>query len=96
MTIGLMHVLVAYLKQHFPAFGKMADGTPIIIFGNGEWHKRRMHSTQSLAGALLRLKRLSCENRELAAGRCSPTFSLAGGRYACGRYHAEREHRVSL
>ncbi|WP_263418868.1 DUF421 domain-containing protein [Terriglobus albidus] len=41
-TVALMHVLVTALKQWFPAFGRVIDGTPVLIFENGEWHRERM------------------------------------------------------
>jgi uncharacterized membrane protein YcaP (DUF421 family) len=41
-TVALMHVLVTTLKLRFPAFGRVVDGTPVLIFENGEWHRERM------------------------------------------------------
>lgn len=37
ITIGLMHGLVSYLKQRFPSFGVLVDGTPLVILKDGEW-----------------------------------------------------------
>lgn len=42
ITVGLMHVLVAWLKQRFPGFGRIADGTPVVLFSNGKWHTHAM------------------------------------------------------
>jgi uncharacterized membrane protein YcaP (DUF421 family) len=42
-TIGLNHILVAWLKQRSVTFRKLADGTPIIIVENGHWHRERMY-----------------------------------------------------
>jgi uncharacterized membrane protein YcaP (DUF421 family) len=42
-TIGMNHVLVAWLKQKSVTFRKLADGTPIIIVENGHWHHDRMY-----------------------------------------------------
>ena len=41
-TIAMMHVLFSFLKQHFPRFGRIIDGTPVIVREGGEWHKGRM------------------------------------------------------
>jgi uncharacterized membrane protein YcaP (DUF421 family) len=43
-TVALMHLLVATLKQHFPAFGKVVDGTPVVVMENGQWHAARMNA----------------------------------------------------
>src|SRR5579875_2854751 len=37
ITIGLMHGLVSYLKQRFPRFGILVDGTPLVLLKDGEW-----------------------------------------------------------
>src|SRR5438445_12916145 len=44
MSVALMHLLVATLKQHFRAFGKLADGTPSVVLEEGEWHEHRMNA----------------------------------------------------
>src|SRR5688500_9697347 len=36
-TVALMHALFATLKQYSPRAERLIDGTPIIIFANGEW-----------------------------------------------------------
>jgi uncharacterized membrane protein YcaP (DUF421 family) len=41
-TIAMMHVLFTFLKQHFPRFGRIIDGTPVIVHESGEWQKKRM------------------------------------------------------
>jgi|SRR5947209_7461518 len=41
-TIVLMHVLVAGLKQCYPSFGRVADGTPVIVFDTGTWNHDSM------------------------------------------------------
>ncbi len=43
-TIGMNHVLVAWLKQKSVTFRKLADGTPVIIVENGHWHRDRMYN----------------------------------------------------
>jgi uncharacterized membrane protein YcaP (DUF421 family) len=42
MTIGMMHVLVAWLKQKFVSFRKIADGTPVIVVEHGDWNEHRL------------------------------------------------------
>jgi uncharacterized membrane protein YcaP (DUF421 family) len=42
-TVVMMHTLVAALKQWSPVFGRVADGTPVIVFGKGEWRTGEMH-----------------------------------------------------
>src|SRR5436305_15235121 len=43
LSIGLMHLLVSTLKQRFAWFGKMVDGTPVVVVEEGEWHEERMN-----------------------------------------------------
>lgn len=42
VTFGLMHRLVGWLKVHSPRFGRIVDGTPIIVFENGKFQEKRM------------------------------------------------------
>jgi uncharacterized membrane protein YcaP (DUF421 family) len=42
MTVGLCHVLVSMLRHRSPTLGRIIDGTPVVLLGRGEWHKRRM------------------------------------------------------
>lgn len=42
ITVALMHVLVAYLKQRFACFCRVADGTPVVLFSHGKWHTHAM------------------------------------------------------
>jgi uncharacterized membrane protein YcaP (DUF421 family) len=66
MTVGMMHVLVAWLKQKYPAFGRVVDGTPLVLMENGEWipetmHNMRVQDTDIMAAARARgLKDLTC------------------------------------
>lgn len=41
-TVAMMHVLVTYLKEKFPRFGIVVDGSPVLVFENGKWHDDRM------------------------------------------------------
>jgi uncharacterized membrane protein YcaP (DUF421 family) len=42
LTVSLIHVLIAMLKHKSERFGRIADGTPVIIFRRGEWLRDRM------------------------------------------------------
>ena len=41
-TIGLMHILVSWLKTHFPAIGRLVDTTPIVAYA--QWHWKRLRT----------------------------------------------------
>lgn len=42
MTFGLMHRPVAWLKARFPTFGRLVDGTPVILYEKGVFQEERM------------------------------------------------------
>lgn len=42
LTVGLMHRLVAAIKQKSPRFGAVVDGTPLTLLKNGEWQPEVM------------------------------------------------------
>lgn len=42
-TIGLTHSMVNYLKQRFPAVGRVVDGTPVVLMERGQWRRKQMH-----------------------------------------------------
>jgi uncharacterized membrane protein YcaP (DUF421 family) len=42
MTIALTHFVFAWLKQFSPAFGRIIDGTPLILLEKGQWHMETM------------------------------------------------------
>jgi uncharacterized membrane protein YcaP (DUF421 family) len=35
MSIGLTHFVIAWLKQRSPAFGRLVDGTPLVLYEKG-------------------------------------------------------------
>ncbi len=41
-TIGLMHLFVSWAKVRSDRFGRLIDGTPVVVFENGRWHEHRM------------------------------------------------------
>jgi uncharacterized membrane protein YcaP (DUF421 family) len=42
ITVAMMHVLFAWLKQISPRFGRIVDGTPLILLEKGERHVETM------------------------------------------------------
>jgi len=42
LAIGLMHRLVAWLKEVSPRFGAIIDGTPLVLIKDGEWQLETM------------------------------------------------------
>ncbi len=57
-SIALMHLLVATLKQHFPVFGKIVDGTPVTVVERGQWHDERMNALRIQAQDVMAAARL--------------------------------------
>jgi uncharacterized membrane protein YcaP (DUF421 family) len=41
-TIALMHILVSWAKSRSSWFGRIVDGTPVVVFEIGQWHEDRM------------------------------------------------------
>jgi len=42
IVVGLLHRVVAQLKQRFPGFGRLVDGTPLVLIKNGQWQTEVM------------------------------------------------------
>jgi uncharacterized membrane protein YcaP (DUF421 family) len=42
MTIGITHYLMAWLRQVSPRFGRIVDGTPLVLLERGRWHTETM------------------------------------------------------
>jgi uncharacterized membrane protein YcaP (DUF421 family) len=68
IAIGLMHRLVSWLR--FPVFGKIADGTPLVVLKNGKWQTEIMEN--------MRLQDMDV----MAAARTKEVKSLANVKYA--------------
>jgi len=56
VTIGLMHVLVAWLKLRSAAFRKVVEGTPIVMKSGDQWdetalRRSRLHVEDVMAAA---------------------------------------------
>ena len=79
-SIGLMHVSVTKLKRWSPWFGRLVDGTPIIVYERGEWHQNRMRGLRIL------------ESDVMAAVRQKGLMRLEQVRYAV----VERDGKVSI
>ena len=52
-SIGLMHVWVSTLKRWIPWFGRVVDGTPVIVYEQGEWHQDRMRVLRLLESDIM-------------------------------------------
>src|SRR3954471_7925541 len=46
VTIGLMHVMVAWLKQRSVRFRKLVDGTPVVLRQDGKWRDDLIHEAR--------------------------------------------------
>jgi uncharacterized membrane protein YcaP (DUF421 family) len=46
MAIALTHFVFAWLKQVSPAFGRIIDGTPLVLLEKGKWHTETMAKTR--------------------------------------------------
>jgi uncharacterized membrane protein YcaP (DUF421 family) len=79
-TIGLMHILVSWLKMHWNWFGRVVDGTPVVVFEQGQFNDTRMRQ--------LRLT----EQDVMAAARQRGLMRLDQVRYAV----AERDGKISI
>ena len=79
-TIGLLHVGVSWLKARAPWFGRLVDGTPVVIFEDGQWHRERMRALRML------------EADVMSAARQRGLMRLDQVRYAI----AERDGKVSI
>ena len=79
-TIGLMHILASWGKTHSAWFGRIIDGTPVVVFEHGEFNHRRMRR--------LRLN----EQDIMAAVRQRGLMRLEQVRYAV----AERDGKISI
>ena len=75
-----MHVSVSWLKARSPRFGRIVDGTPVVIYEDGAFHQDRMRSLRVL------------ESDVMAAARQRGLMRLEQVRYAV----AERDGKVSI
>jgi uncharacterized membrane protein YcaP (DUF421 family) len=43
LAVGCMHRTVSGLKLRYPKFGAVLDGTPLVLFKQGEWQQQVMN-----------------------------------------------------
>jgi uncharacterized membrane protein YcaP (DUF421 family) len=41
-AIAVTHYVMAWLKQKSPTFGRIVDGTPLVLLEKGKWHTETM------------------------------------------------------
>ncbi|HEY3627114.1 MAG TPA: YetF domain-containing protein [Terracidiphilus sp.] len=46
LAVALMHWGVSWLKSHYPRFGAIVDGTPLVLIENGVWRTEAMEGTR--------------------------------------------------
>ncbi len=80
MVVGFMHRLVSWLKQRFPRFGILLDGTPLVLLENGQWQSETLYK--------MRLN----DTDVMAAGRAQGLADLSQIQYAI----LERNGEVSI
>ena len=42
LTMGLAHLLLAFLRQRSSRFARLLDGTPLVLMENGRWREETM------------------------------------------------------
>lgn len=69
ITVGFMHSLFAFLRRKSPRFGRIVDGTPLVLLDKGEWRtttlsEMRVQDDDVMAAArdqgLERLDQIDC------------------------------------
>lgn len=70
LTVALLHRLVSYSKERFPALAAVIDGKPQILLSKGKWHMEAMYK--------MRLQ----DDDVMAAARTKGVKDLQGIEYA--------------
>src|ERR1700712_1410492 len=52
-TISLLHIFVSTAKTRWPGLGRIAEGTPTIVYANGRWDERRLRQMRIYKGDVL-------------------------------------------
>jgi uncharacterized membrane protein YcaP (DUF421 family) len=79
-TIGLAHIAMSWTKARSNWFGRLVDGTPVVLYENGQWHEKRMRALRVL------------EADVMVAVRQRGLMRLEQVRYAV----AERDGKISI
>ena len=48
-----MHVSISASKRRWEWFGRIVDGTPVIVCEKGEWHEDRMRTLRMLESDIM-------------------------------------------
>jgi uncharacterized membrane protein YcaP (DUF421 family) len=80
ITVALLHRVFAHLKQRFPRFGAVIDGSPVLLVDRGTWHEDLMHQVGL------------DETDVMAAARTKGVKTLEGIKYAI----LERNGAISI
>jgi uncharacterized membrane protein YcaP (DUF421 family) len=80
ITIGLMHRLVALMRQRFPSVGAVIDGETLLVLKDGCWNK------ETMKGAAI------TDDDVMAAARTRGIRTLHGIKYAV----LERNGAISI
>ena len=80
ITVGLIHRILATLKQRYPRLGAIVDGTPLVILEKGRWQAEIM--------SMMRV----ADDDVMAAARLKGVKSLDGIKYAI----LERNGAISI
>jgi uncharacterized membrane protein YcaP (DUF421 family) len=46
VSVAAAHYILAFLRFRSPAFGRLVDGTPLILLAKGEWRTQTMSDMQ--------------------------------------------------
>jgi uncharacterized membrane protein YcaP (DUF421 family) len=46
LAIACAHYLLVFLRDRSPAFGRIIDGTPLVLLEKGKWHTGMMRAMQ--------------------------------------------------
>ena len=52
-TVASLHVMISAGKLRWPMLGRIAEGTPVVVYSNGEWDHRRMRELRIYKGDVM-------------------------------------------
>lgn len=53
VTISVIHLMISVLKLKVPLIGRITEGTPVVVYENGEWHDDKMSRLRIYKGDIL-------------------------------------------